>query len=99
MANVVSHDLFPTKIHEFEYTPEHYDYTNMVQYIESKNQSAPLYQTEDDIHTISFFKEFREVSVEEGKKRYTKKALIGLSQPYHDCYYSNSKREGLCIYS
>jgi|GEM_PF-3179904 len=46
-----------------------------------------------------FFKEFREVSVEEGKKRYTKKALIGLSQPYHDCYYSNSKREGLCIYS
>ena len=57
MANVVSHDLFPTKIHEFEYTPEHYDYTNMVQYIESKNQSAPLYQTEDDIHTISFFKD------------------------------------------
>jgi len=84
MANVVSHDLFPTKIHEFEYTPEHYDYTNMVQYIESKNQSAPLYQTEDDIHTISFFKDFREHIIDINKN-----ILNELEYDYEDITITN----------
>jgi uncharacterized protein (TIGR02466 family) len=67
MANVVSHDLFPTKIHEFEYTPLEYDFNNMVQFIENKDDSVQLSQTEDNIHIISFFKNFREFIIEINK--------------------------------
>ena len=60
MVDVVSHDLFPTKIHEFEYTPTQYAFTNMSEYIESKDQNIPLSQTEDNLHIMSFFKDFKE---------------------------------------
>tara|TARA_B100000780_G_C21044917_1_gene419432 strand:+ start:419 stop:1036 length:618 start_codon:yes stop_codon:yes gene_type:complete len=59
MVDVISHEIFPTRIHEFEYKPDSYQFSNMVQYIKNKDQSTPLYQTEDDIHNMSFFQDFR----------------------------------------
>jgi|TARA_R110002167_G_scaffold145528_1_gene336494 uncharacterized protein (TIGR02466 family) len=84
MVNVVSHDLFPTRIHEFEYTPSQYDFNNMVQYIENKKISAPLTQTEDDIHIISFFRDFKEHII-----KINKGILDELGYEYEDITITN----------
>ena len=68
--------------------------------LESGNKAAGTRARKASLELTKLFKEFRKVSVEEGKKQVNKKGrLIGVSLPYHDRYYSNSKRERLCVYS
>ena len=57
MANVKVHKCFPTTIYEFDYICP--DKHLMVSYINQVNKNHK-YHTEDDLHILSYFKNFRE---------------------------------------
>tara|TARA_B100000029_G_scaffold264199_1_gene260399 strand:+ start:3609 stop:4208 length:600 start_codon:yes stop_codon:yes gene_type:complete len=59
MANVKTHELFPTLLHEFSLKINKYDSIQMKNYIKHNKKNESLYQTEDDIHITSFFQTFR----------------------------------------
>jgi len=84
MVDVVSHTLFPTKIYEFEYKPDSYEFINMMGYIETENSFNSLHQTEDDIHNMSFFKKFKEFII-----KINKNILDELDYDYEDITITN----------
>ena len=64
MVDVVSHNLFPTVIHEFHLDTPIDDKMQMVSYIKnSKIKPNGMIQTEDDIHKISYFKNFKDIII------------------------------------
>ena len=61
MVDVVSHNLFPTVVHQFTLDISSLDKKQMISYI-NKGKLKPngMKQTEDDIHKISYFKNFKD---------------------------------------
>lgn len=60
MANVKRHELFPTVIHEFFIKINEHEKNNMIYHIQEGYNNEALYQTDDDLHHISFFQKFRD---------------------------------------
>ena len=60
MVDVVSHNLFPTAVHQFTLDISSLDKKQMISYI-NKGKLKPngMKQTEDDIHKMSYFKNFK----------------------------------------
>ena len=60
MVDVVSHNLFPTVVHQFTLDISYLDKKQMISYInEGKLKPNGMKQTEDDIHKMSYFKNFK----------------------------------------
>ena len=60
MVDVVSHNLFPTVVHQFTLDISSLDKKQMISYInEVKLKPNGMKQTEDDIHKMSYFKNFK----------------------------------------
>ena len=60
MVDVVSHNLFPTVVHQFTLDISSLDKKQMISYInEGKLKPNGMKQTEDDIHKMSYFKNFK----------------------------------------
>ena len=68
LVDVKKHEMFPTVIHSFSLDIDDYDMKNMTGYIKNSQTKVDLYQTEDDIHVISFFKPLREKIIKINKK-------------------------------
>ena len=71
--NMKTFKLFPTIITGFELDIDEYDKKNMLGYIQQHQRPGrrwkySLTQTEDDLHTMSFFKYFREQVIEMNEK-------------------------------
>ena len=61
MVDVVSHNLFPTVVHQFTLDISYLDKKQMISYInEGKLKPNGMKQTEDDLHVMSYFKKFKD---------------------------------------
>ena len=61
MVDVVSHNLFPTVVHQFTLDISLIDKRQMISYINQGTlKPNGMKQTEDDIHKISYFKNFKD---------------------------------------
>ena len=61
MVDVVSHNLFPTVVHQFTLDISSFDKKQMILYVnEGKLKPNGMKQTEDDVHKISYFKNFKD---------------------------------------
>ena len=60
MANVKFYRCFPTTVGQFSYYPNDIEVKDMITHITTTKKNH-VYHTEDDLHTISYFADFRDV--------------------------------------
>ena len=84
MANVKFYRCFPTTIGEFSYYPNDIEVKDMITHITTTKKNH-VYHTKDDLHTISYFADFRDVVInvnktymEDLKYEYDKLEITGM---------------------
>ena len=84
MANVKFYRCFPTTVGEFSYYPNDIEVKDMITHITTTKKNH-VYHTKDDLHTISYFDDFRDVVLnvnktymEDLKYEYDKLEITGM---------------------